>query len=159
MSAPELRVQQSIATVLRLVHEVAVVRARVLLPETDSDPATLVSLEPHGALLVERPEGTVEIPHEELPVGSEPDVPMPATPELGPYPPFDVGGDGTVTGMLGALSGLADALTRLATTIGPGAIVGCELRTAAGGPELSVVATAGEPAVALINDDAYEIPA
>lgn len=159
MSAPEVRVQQSIAAVLRLVHEVAVPRARVLLPEDGDAPATIVSLEPHGPLLIERPEGTVEVPHEQLPAGAEPDVPMPETPELGPYPPFEVAADGTVAGMLGALSGLADALRRMAAAIGPDVLIGCELRTVTGAPTLSVVARAGEPAVALIDDDAYEIPA
>lgn len=159
MSAPELPVQQAITVVMRLVHEVATPRARVMLPESEQSPPTIVTLEPHGALLIERPEGTVEVPHEQLPHDAEPDVPMPATPELGPYPPFDVATDGTVTGMLGALSGLAEALTRMAGAIGDHVIVGCELRTTAGSPELSVVARAGEPSVALIGDDVYEIPA
>lgn len=158
MSAPEIRVQQSIAAVLRLVHQVAVPRARVMLPATDHDPPTMVTLEPHGPLLIERPEGTVEVPHEQLPHGSEPDVPMPDTPELGPYPPFEVALDGTVSGMLGSLSGLADALRRIAAAIGPDTVVGCDLRTVAGAPPLSVVARAGEPAVALIGDDPFEIP-
>ncbi len=39
MSAPDVRVQQAVATVLRLVHEAAVLRARVLLPGlTEADP-------------------------------------------------------------------------------------------------------------------------
>lgn len=159
MSAPELRVQQAMATVLRLVHEVAVLRARVLLPESDAGPLTIVSLEPHGPLLVERPQGTVEIPHEELPHGSEPDVAMPDTPELGTYPPFEINeAEGTVTGMIGALSGLADALTRLSAAMGDEALVACELRTTVPDRPLGVVARAGEPAVALLGDDAYEIP-
>ncbi|MBJ7472064.1 MAG: hypothetical protein JHD16_12215 [Solirubrobacteraceae bacterium] len=159
MSAPELRVQQAMATVLRLVHEVAVLRARVLLPESDDGPTTVVSLEPHGPLLVERPQGTVEIPHEELPHGAEPDVAMPATPELGPYPAFEIDpATGTVTGMIGALGGLGVALTRLSAAMGEDVVVGCELRTTDPTSPLGVVARAGEPVVALLGDDAYEIP-
>lgn len=159
MSAPELRVQQAIATVLRLVHEAAVLRARVMLPETDDGAATIVTLEPHGPLLVERPEGTVEVPHESLPHGSEPDVLMPATPELGPYPPFVIEPTtGTVTGMIGALGGLGDALTRLSAAMGDGVIVGCDLKTTDPSQPLGVVGRAGEPVVALLGDDAFEIP-
>lgn len=159
MSAPELRVQQAMAAVLRLVHEAAVLSARVLLPETDDAPATIVSLEPHGPLLVERPEGTVEVPHGELPHGSEPDVAMPATPELGPYPPFEINAaDGSVTGMIGALGGLGDVLTRLSAAIGPDTVVACQLRTTDPEQPLGVVGRAGEPVVALLGDDAYEIP-
>lgn len=161
MSAPELRVQQAIATVLRLVHEAAVLQARVLLPdEGDEMPSTIVSLEPHGPLLIERPTGTVEVPHGELPHGSEPDVDMPATPELGPYPPFVIEpATGTVTGMIGALGGLGDALTRLSAAMGEGVVVGVDLKTTDPGTPLGVVARAGEPVVAFLGDDAYEIPA
>ncbi len=159
MSAPELRVQQAVASCLRLVHEAAVLQARVLLPAAADAPLTLVSLEPHGPLLIERPEGTVEVPHHELPHGSEPDVPMPATPELGPYPPFELGPDGKVTGMIGALDGLGAALQRLATAIGDEAVVACDLATNDPGRPLGVVARSGEPVVVLIGDDAYELPA
>lgn len=147
------------ATVLRLVHEAAVLRARVLLPESDDGPLTIVSLEPHGPLLVERPAGTVEVPHEELPHGSEPDVIMPPTPELGPYPPFEIDEtSGTVTGMIGALSGLAEVLNRLSAAMGDEVVVACELRTTRPDEPLGVVARFGEPVVALLGDDAYEIP-
>lgn len=147
------------ATVMRLVHEVAVVNARVLLPESPEGAASIVSLEPHGPLLIERSEGTVEVPHGELPHGAEPDVLMPVTPELGPYPPFEIDpASGTVTGMIGALGGLADALTRLSAAMGDGAVVACELRTTVPDRPLGVVARAGEPVVALLGDDAYEIP-
>lgn len=160
MSAPELRVQQAIATVLRLVHEVAVLQSRVLLPETDDQPATIVSLEPHGPLLIERPQGTVEVPHAELPHGAEPDVYMPATPELGPYPPFAIDpATGTVTGMIGALGGLGDALTRLSLAMGEGTVVACDLKTTDPGTPLGVVARAGDPVVAFLGEDAFEIPA
>lgn len=160
MSAPELRVQQAIATVLRLVHEVAVVQARVLLPELDDAPATIVTLEPHGPLLIERPQGTVEVPHGELPHGSEPDVSVPATPELGPYPPFVIDPvTGTVTGMIGALSGLAEALTRLSAAMGDGTVVACDLKTTDPSTPLGVVARAGDPVLALLGDETFEIPA
>lgn len=159
MSAPELRVQQAIATVMRLVHEVAAVRARVLLAETDDQPATIVTLEPHGPLLIERPVGTVEVPHGELPHGEEPDVAMPATPELGPYPPFEIDpATGTVTGMIGALGGLGEALTRLSAAMGSETVVACDLRTTIVDQPLGVVARAGEPVIALLGDDVFELP-
>lgn len=160
MSAPDVRVQQAVAAVLRLVHEAAVLRARVLLPGVDEDaPTTIVGLEPHGPLLIERPEGVVEVPHEELPVGEEPDVPMPATPELGPYPPFELRPDGEIAGMIGALDGLAAALERMAAAIGGEAIVACDLTTDDPSRPLGVVARGGEPVVVLIGDDTYELPA
>jgi hypothetical protein len=159
VSAPELRVQQAISVVLRLVHDVAVLQARVLLPAIDGAPATLVTLQPHGPLTIERPEGTVEVPHHELPAGQEPDVPMPATPELGPYPPFELGPDGKITGMIGALDGLALALDRMATAIGGESVVACDLTTNDPQRPLGVVARSGEPVVVLIGDDAYELPA
>jgi hypothetical protein len=159
VSAPELRVQQAIATVLRLVHEAAVLRARVLLPETVDAEATMVTLEPHGPLLIERAEGIVEVPHGELPHGSEPDVAMPDTPELGPYPPFVIDeATGTVTGMIGALGGLGDALTRMSAAMGDGTLVACDLKTTRPDTPLGVAARAGEPVVALLGDDVYEIP-
>ena len=150
--------QQSVTAVLRLVHEAAAVRARVLLPASDDGPPTVVGLEPHGPLLIERPEGTVEVPHAELPHDSEPDVPMPVTPELGPYPPFEIGGEGEVTGMIGALEGLAAALQRMALAIGGDAVLACELRTNDPEQPLGVVARGDEPVVVLIGDDPYEIP-
>lgn len=159
MSAPELRVQQAIATVLRLVHEAAALRARVLLPETDTEKATMVTLEPHGPLLIERAEGTVEVPHGELPHGSEPDVDMPTTPELGPYPPFVINEvDGTVSGMIGALGGLGDAMTRLSAHMGEGALVAVDLKTTRPDEPLGVAVRAGEPPLAVFGDDVYEIP-
>jgi hypothetical protein len=159
MSAPELRVQQGVAACLRLVHEVAVLRARVLLPGAEDQPPTIISLEPHGPLLIERAEGTVEVPHEELPHGSEPDVPMPDTPELGPYPPFVLGLEGEVTGMIGAIDGLAAALQRMALAIGGDAVLACDLKTDDPERPLGVLARGSEPVVILIGDDAYEIPA
>jgi hypothetical protein len=159
VSAPELRVQQSIATVMRLVHEAAVLRARVLLAETDDEPATIVSLEPHGPLLIERPQGTVEVPHHQIPHDAEPDVAMPDTPELGPYPPFVIDpATGTVTGMIGALQGLGDALSRLSAAIGDGTVIACDLKTTEPDNPLGVAARAGEPVVALLGDDVFEIP-
>lgn len=159
MSAPELRVQQSIAAVLRLLHGTAALSARVVLPENEDGPPTIVSIEPHGPLLIERPAGTVEIPHSELPHDAEPDVPMPSTPELRPYPPFEVDpAEGTVAGMIGALSTIAVALRTLAAGIGSGAIVACELRTTDPWMPLGVVARGGEPVVAVLGEDTYEIP-
>lgn len=158
MSAPEIRVQQAITIALRLVHEAAVLQARVLLPGQDDQPPTLVSLAPHAPLLIERPEGTVEVPHAELPHGQEPDVPMPATPELGPYPPFELGPDGQVAGMIGALDGLADALSRVAEAIGGEAVVACDLATNDASTPLGVAARAGEPVVVLLGDEAFELP-
>ncbi|MBO9532248.1 MAG: hypothetical protein J7513_04645 [Solirubrobacteraceae bacterium] len=159
MSAPEVRVQQAITVCLRLVHEVAVLRARVLLPADGDLPPTMVTLEPHGPLLIERPEGTVEVPHHELPHGSEPDVPMPDTPELGPYPPFELAEGGVVTGMIGALDGLAAALRRMAAAIGPEAVLACDLTTTDPQRPLGVVARTGDPVVVLIGDDVFELPA
>lgn len=157
MSAPDLRIQQAITAVLRLVHEAAVLRARVLLPGDDGS-STVVGLEPHGPLLIERPEGTVEVPHHELPAGQEPDVPMPATPELGPYPAFELRPDGEVAGMIGALDGLAAALQRMAQAIGHGALVACDLSTTDPSRPLGVMARGDEPVVILVGDDAYELP-
>lgn len=158
MSAPELRVQQAVSAVLRLVHDAAVLRARALLPSGDDGPTTMVSIEPHGPLLIDRPEGVVEVPHAELPAGAEPDVPMPATPELGPYPPFELRADGEVAGMIGALDGLAAALERMAAAIGGEAVLACELATNDPARPLGVVARGGEPVVLLIGDDEYELP-
>lgn len=159
MSAPELRVQQSIATALRLVHHAAAVRARIVLPQGDDEPATIVELAPHAPLLIQRPEGTVEVPHQELPHDQEPDVPMPATPELAPFPPFEVDvAEGTVTGMIGQLPGIAAALRTLATAIGGSAIVAAEFATTAPPATLGVVARAGEPVVAVLGDETFEIP-
>lgn len=160
MSAPDLRVQQAVAAVLRLVHEAAVLRARVLLPGIEEgSPTTIVGLEPHGPLLIDRPEGVVEVPHHELPAGQEPDVPMPETPELGPYPPFELRPDGEIAGMIGALDGLAAALERMAAAIGGEAVVACDLTTNDPERPLGVVARGGEPVVVLIGDDSYELPA
>jgi hypothetical protein len=158
MSAPELRVQQAVAAVMRLVHDAAVLRARVMLPGVDETLPTIVALEPHGPLLIERPEGTVEVPHDALPHDEEPDVPMPPTPELGPFPPFVLGIEGEVTGKIGAIDGLAAALQRMATAIGGDAVVACELTTDDPERALGVVARGNEPVVVLIGDDAYELP-
>ncbi|MFT4034353.1 MAG: hypothetical protein QM679_02125 [Patulibacter sp.] len=159
MNTPELRVQQAITVCMRLTHEVAALQARVLMPGDDQHPPTLVSLEPHGPLLIERAEGTVEVPHHELPHRSEPNVAMPHTPELGPYPPFELGPDGEITGMIGALDGLAAALQRMADAIGGGAVLACDLATTDPQRPLGVAARSGEPVVVLVDDNAYELPA
>lgn len=159
MSAPELRVQQSIATALRLVHHAAALRARIVLPEDEDGPPTIVELAPHEALLIQRAEGVVEVPHHELPHDQEPDVPMPATPELAPFPPFEFDlREGTVTGMIGQLPGLAAAIRTLATAIGPAAIVAAEFATTDPSVPLGIVARSGEPVVAVLGDDTFEIP-
>jgi len=158
MAAPDLRLQRAIAVVLRLTHDLAATQARVLLPETADTQAAMVSLEPHGPLLVELPEGVTEVPHEALPHGSEPDVELPDTPELRAYPPFEVDVEsGTVTGTIGGLDAIAAALALLAGTLGDGAVIACDLRTTDPHVPLGLAARPGEPVVALLGDDAFEL--
>ena len=143
---------------MRLTHELAAIQARVLLPETSESSAAMVSLEPHGPLLLELPDGITEVPHSELPHGEEPDVDVPDTPELQAYPPFEVNVDeGTVTGMIGGLDAIASALTRLAASLGEGAVIACDLRTTDEHTPLGLAARFGEPVIALLGDDTFEL--
>ncbi|MEH3053695.1 MAG: hypothetical protein PGN13_06745 [Patulibacter minatonensis] len=60
--------------------------------------------------------------------------------------------------MIGALDGLAAALSRMALAIGGEAVITCELTTNDPARALGVVARGDEPVVVLIGDDVYELP-
>ncbi len=95
----------------------------------------------------------------ELPHGAE----LPAPPDLGEIrqlPPFAVDPvTGEVTGTLGGLDHLGDAVSRLAAALGGRSAAVAEFETITPDVPLVLSARAGEPVLVVLGEDEYELQA
>jgi hypothetical protein len=74
-------------------------------------------------------------------------------------PPFEVEPDtGQVTGTLGGLDMLADAMRELAALLGGRSVAIAVYQTATPGVDLSVTARSGEPVLITLGEEEWELP-
>src|SRR3954451_21515519 len=134
------------------VHVSGALRAQALLPMGSAPPA-IVSCTRLGPLEIVIGERAVALPHD-----VEFEAPVPDLGPLGPMPPFEVSADrGEVTGMIGGVGALRDAVLRIGEPRGGGAAVVAEMETTTPDLPLIISARAGEPVLAMIGDDEFEV--
>jgi hypothetical protein len=134
------------------VHQTGALRAQALIP-LGSTPPAIVSCARLGPLEIVIGERSVQLPHD---VDFE--VAAPDLGPLGPMPPFEVSAElGEVTGMIGGVDALRDAVLRMASAIGGGAAVVVELETTTPEVPLVLSARAGEPVLAMIGEEEFEL--
>ena len=134
------------------VHVSGALRAQALIP-MGSAPFAIVSCTRLGPLEIVIGERSVQLPHD-----VEFEAPVPDLGPLGPMPPFEVSADrGEVTGMIGGVDALRDAVLTIAETLGGGAAVVAEMETTTPDLPLVISARAGEPVLAMIGDDEFEL--
>lgn len=98
----------------------------------------------------------VQLPHE-----AELDAVAPALPHVHQQPPFEVDAEGgAVTGAIGGLEHLAEAVRALADALGDLSVAAVTFETTNPDVPLAVSARAGggEPIVVTLGDDAFELP-
>lgn len=138
------------AALRSFVHLSGALRAQAFVP---GPPPAIVSCVRLGPLEVEIAERTVSLPHD-----AQLEAPPPDLGPLRPMPPFEVSArHGEVTGMIGGLQTVADAVMRVAEAIGPGAAVVVELETTAPDEPLAVAARPGEPLLVVIGEEEFEL--
>jgi hypothetical protein len=150
MSTPT--VDTACAALRSFVHLSGALRAQALVPQGDGQPPALVSCVRLGPLEVVIGERAVTLPHD-VELDAEP-------PDLGvlrPLPPFDVSAErGEVAGMIGGMSMLAEAVTTIASALGPQAAVVVEMETLTPDVPLVISARAGEPLLVTLADESFD---
>lgn len=141
------------AALRSFVHLSGALRAQALVPAGGGGEPAIVSCVRLGPLEVSIGERSITLPHD-----AELDAVAPDLGALGPLPAFAVDpGAGEVTGMLGGLDRVGDAVMTIAHALGPDAAVVVELETTAPDLPLVVSARAGEPVLVLLGDDEFEL--
>src|SRR4051794_12698628 len=134
------------------VHVSGALRAQALIP-MGSAPPVIVSCTRLGPLEIVIGERSVQLPHD-----VEFDVAEPDLGALGPMPPFEVSAErGEVAGLIGGVDALRDAVVALAAAIGGGAAVVVEMETTAPDAPFVLSARTGEPVLALIGEEEFEL--
>jgi hypothetical protein len=137
------------AALREFVHLSGALRAQALV---DHDPPAVVGCARLGAIEIAVGDDALSFAH-----GEE----LPEPPELGDVrqlPPFEVDpATGQVTGTIGGLHHLTDAVGRLASALGGASAAVVEFETTTPGLPLAISARAGEPVVVLIGDEVYDL--
>ena len=139
------------AALRSFVHVSGALRAQALVP---GDPPAVVSCVRLGPLEVEIGDHSVQLPHD-----VELDAVPPDLGALRPLPPFEVSAErAEVTGMIGGLDLVAEAVLAVAGAIGAGAAVVVELESTNPDVPLVVSGRAGEPVLVTLEDETFELP-
>jgi hypothetical protein len=135
------------------VHRSGALRAQALVPQPSGEPG-LVSCTRLGPIEVQLGERVAELAHD-----VQLDAPVPDLGDLRPLPPFEVSAErGEVSGMIGGVDMVADALFAVAGALGPGAAVVAELDTTSPGLPLALSARVGEPLLVTLGEESFEVP-
>lgn len=150
MSSPAITT--ACAALRSFVHLSGALRAQALVPDADGSPA-VVSCVRLGPLEIAVGERSVQIPHDAELEAAAPDLGA-----LRPMPPFEVSPErGEVTGMIGGMDVLGDAVMTVARAIGPQAAVVVEMESTTPGLPLVVSARAGEPLLVTLGDETFDL--
>jgi hypothetical protein len=151
MSTPVLDL--AAAALREFVHLSGALRAQALVDGGPDAPPALVSCTRLGPIEVVVGEREIELPH-----GYALDAAPPDLGDVRQMPPFEVSAErGEVTGTIGGLRHLGDAVTRLAAAIGGRTAAVVEFETTT--PDLPLVLSArvGEPVVVTVGDETFEL--
>lgn len=136
------------------LHRSGALRAVALLEPRDGEDAALVDCGRLAPVEVTIGDRTVHLPH-----AVDLDVEPPALPEIRHLPPLEVDvASGAVTGTIGGVQLLVQAVQELAGMLGGRSVAMVQFETTT--PELpfTVSARAGEPVVLAIGDEQFELP-
>ncbi len=143
-------IHRTAATLREFVHRSGALRAQALL---DAQPPALVACTFMGPIEIVVGDEETELAH----TAELDDAPA----DLGDVrqlPPFDVdAARGEVTGTIGGLEHLADAVARLAETLGGRSVAVAEFETTTPTLALALSARSGEPVVVVIGDETFEL--
>jgi hypothetical protein len=133
------------------VHRCGALRAQAVVPGP-SGTVGVVSCTRLGPIEVTLGGRTVELAHDVALDADEPDLR-----DLRALPPFAVSEErGEVTGMIGGVDMVADALFAIARALGPGAAVVAELDTTTPGLPLVLSARDGERLLVTLGEESFE---
>jgi hypothetical protein len=143
----------TVALVREFLHRSGALRALALVEGAPGEPPALVDCARLAPVEVTVAERTVHLPH-----SIELDVEPPAVPEVRRLPPFEVDPEGgVVTGPIGGIEHLAQAVRALATQLGGRNVAVVQFETTTPDMPLSITARSGEPIVLSLGDEQYEM--
>jgi hypothetical protein len=142
----------AVAALRSFVHLSGALRAQALIPGSDGHEPALVSCTRLGPLEIVSGGRAAQLPHD-----VEVDIAPPDLGDLRPLPPFEVStARGEVTGTIGGLDAVADAVRAVAAALGPDAAVVVELETTT--PDLPLVLSArGAELLVTLDDESFEL--
>lgn len=141
------------AALREFVHRSGALRAQALLDGSPDGPPALVSCSRLGPIEVIVGDRELDLPH-----GVELDAESPDLGDVRQMPPFDVdAARGEVTGTIGGLQHLGEAVARLAAAIGSRTVAVVEFETTTPDVPLALSARSGEPVVVTIGEETFEL--
>ena len=146
----------AVVTLREFLHRSTAARAIAVVDREPGVGPAVVDCGRFEAIEVDLGDRTVRIPHD-APL----DAAAPELPEVKPIPPFEVDPEsGEVTGAIGGLDHLVDAVGSLADALGAGSVAMAVFATTDPANPLSVSCRAGgaEPPVVAIGEQPFELP-
>lgn len=154
---PAVDLDRSIALARELLHRTGALQVSILLDpgEDGGAPGAVRAVRLGGIQVVDASGEERELPH-----SAASDVVLPPLPEMKQLPAMDVDAvAGQVTGAIGGLQMLADAVAGIATLTGGRSVVAADYETTDPERPLGLAARVGEPVVVLLGDDEFVLPA
>jgi hypothetical protein len=150
---PPVDLDRCIALARELLHQTGALQVSILLdPGDDGGEPGAVRAVRLGAIHVIDADGN----ERELPHSAASEVVLPPLPHMQQLPAMDVdAAQGQVTGTIGGLQLLADAVSAIAALAGGRSVVAAEYETTDPQRPLGIAARAGEPVVVLLGDDEF----
>ena len=145
----------AVATLREFLHRSPAGRVVGVVGQEGAD-AAVIDCGRFEAIEVDLGNRIVLLPHDAPLIAAPPPLP-----EVKPIPPFEVdAGSGEVTGTIGGLEHLVDAVGALADALGEGSVAMAFFPTTDPETPLSVACRAGgaEPPVVAIGDEPFELP-
>jgi len=143
----------SIAALREFLHATSALEAQGFVDRGDGAPA-LVTVGRAAPIEVVDGERTVHLPHG-VDLGIEP----PAFPHVPQLPPFEIDPDeGTVSGALGGIQALAEAVDALAKALGGRSVALAFFPTTDPGTPLGIAARAGEETLLTLGEQQFRFP-
>ncbi|HEY6758308.1 MAG TPA: hypothetical protein VI318_02420 [Baekduia sp.] len=144
-----------VETLRDVLHRSGALRVAVMVDMPDGAPAALVDVGRLAPVEVRIGDRTMHLPHAiELEAES-----FGGGIALRQLPPFEVEPEtGQVTGTLGGLDMLADAMRELAALLGGRSVAIAVYQTITPGVDLSVTARQGEPVLVTLGEQEWELP-
>lgn len=153
---PAVDLDRSIALARELLHQTGALQVSILQdPGQDGgQPGAVRAVRLGGIHVVDADGAERELSH-----SAASDVELPPLPEMKQLPAMDVDAvAGQVTGAIGGLQLLADAVASMARLVGGRSVVAADYETTDPDRPLGLAARAGEPVVVLLGDDEFVLP-